>query len=164
MRFKRPILFLIILFNISVFAQEEKKGNSPTETTTVLFVCEHGAARSAIASAYFNKLANEKGLNYRAIFRGTDPDTVLTPGTIKGLAGDGFDVKEWRPIMVKQSDVSLATKVVTFDCSIPVEIKSDKSFIKWDGIPAISKGYQDARDQIRRNVEVLIEELSKRKK
>src|SRR5215813_9354941 len=37
----------------------------------VVFVCEHGAAKSVIATAYFNKLAAERGLAYRATFRGT---------------------------------------------------------------------------------------------
>ena len=30
---------------------------------TILFVCEHGAARSPIAAAYFNKLAENQGLD-----------------------------------------------------------------------------------------------------
>ena len=32
----------------------------------VVFVCEHGAAKSLIAAAYFNKLAGERGLSARA--------------------------------------------------------------------------------------------------
>jgi len=47
----------------------------------ILFVCTHGAARSPIAAAYFNKIAKEQNLNYRAIFKGTEPDSVLTNGT-----------------------------------------------------------------------------------
>ena len=38
--------------SISAAAQQEQ---------TVLFVCEHGAAKSVIAAAQFNKLAKEKG-------------------------------------------------------------------------------------------------------
>jgi arsenate reductase (thioredoxin) len=45
----------------------------------ILFVCEHGAARSTIAAAYFNKFAQQQNLDYVAVFRGTDPDTTLTP-------------------------------------------------------------------------------------
>jgi len=37
----------------------------------VVFVCEHGAAKSVVATAYFNKLAAERGLPFRATFRGT---------------------------------------------------------------------------------------------
>ena len=31
----------------------------------VIFVCEHGAAKSLIAAAYFNKLAAERGMKER---------------------------------------------------------------------------------------------------
>ena len=55
----------------------------------VVFVCEHGAAKSVIAAAYFNKLAGETGLRVRAIARGTNPDPQLSPITIAGLHADG---------------------------------------------------------------------------
>ena len=35
------------------------------QATTVLFMCPHGAAKSLIASAYFQKMAKERGLNVR---------------------------------------------------------------------------------------------------
>ena len=48
----------------------------------VVFVCEHGAAKSVVATAYFNKLAAERGLPFRATFRGTN-STELTSLTLK---------------------------------------------------------------------------------
>jgi len=48
----------------------------------VVFVCEYGAAKTVIAAAYFNKMATEQGLAYRAITRGTAPDeTGYRPAT-----------------------------------------------------------------------------------
>ena len=44
---------------------------STTKAPSVIFVCGHGAAKSVIATAYFNKLSAERGLPYRATFRGT---------------------------------------------------------------------------------------------
>jgi hypothetical protein len=43
-------------------------GTQQVERTqpAIVFVCEHGAAQSLIATAYFNKLAAERGLPYRA--------------------------------------------------------------------------------------------------
>ena len=46
---------------------------SKTASPTVIFVCEHGAAKSVIATAYFNKLAAERGLKARATYRGVNP-------------------------------------------------------------------------------------------
>jgi protein-tyrosine-phosphatase len=36
---------------------------------TVVFVCEHGAAKSVIATTYFNKIAAERGLRAHASVR-----------------------------------------------------------------------------------------------
>ena len=47
-----------------------------TSAPAVVFVCEHGAAKSVVATAYFNKLAAERNLPFRATFRGTVPRTI----------------------------------------------------------------------------------------
>ncbi len=50
----------------------------------VVFVCEHGAAKSLIATAYFNKLASERDLSDRAIFRGVSPRAALSVSAVEG--------------------------------------------------------------------------------
>lgn len=99
--------------------QKTSEKNKETKQV-ILFVCEHGAARSTIAAAYFNKLAKEKELNFKAVFRGTDPDTILTKGTENGLLKDGFDIKDWTPKLVSEQDIKGAYKIVTFDCKLPI--------------------------------------------
>src|SRR5438552_2704780 len=67
-------LFFILLLNAtSTLSFGQNLNKDSTNNAIILFVCEHGAARSTIAAAYFNKLAKEKGLNYKAIFRGINP-------------------------------------------------------------------------------------------
>ena len=58
----------------------------------VVFVCEHGAAKSVVATAYFNKLAAERGLPFRATFRGTAPQDNLSVRAVEGLKADGVTV------------------------------------------------------------------------
>ena len=58
----------------------------------VVFVCEHGAAKSVVATAYFNKLAAERGLPFRATFRGTAPQDNLSVRAVEGLKADGVAV------------------------------------------------------------------------
>ena len=50
----------------------------PAPTPRIVFVCEHGAAKSLIAAAYFNMLAAGRGLPARATFRGVDPQDDLS--------------------------------------------------------------------------------------
>src|SRR3569623_2574281 len=56
----------------------------------VSFVGEHGAAKSVIASEYFNKLAAERGLAGRSVARGADPQAALSVSAVKGLQADGL--------------------------------------------------------------------------
>src|ERR1700716_3028298 len=89
------------------------------EPPTVVFVCEHGSAKSVIAAAHFNRLAESKGLPYRAISRGVHPDAEI-PGNIKaGLSADGLDVSRWKPKMIGDDDIQRAERVVTLACELP---------------------------------------------
>lgn len=126
----------------------------------ILFVCKHGAARSPIAAAYFNKIAAEQNLNYHAIFRGTEPDKDLSSGTAKGLNEDNFDIKNWKPERVSENEINNAFKVITFDCELPINLNPAKTD-QWNGTPPISESYEKARDIIKEKVERLVERLPK---
>jgi arsenate reductase (thioredoxin) len=147
-------------FSVAQKSSEKKKDSKKV----ILFVCEHGAARSTIAAAYFNKLAQEKQLNYTAVFRGTEPDTVLTPGTAKGLIKDSFDISGWKPALVSEQDIKAAYKVVTFDCKLPLKDSLAVITEQWNGIPPISKDYNIARNEIVAKVNQLIGTLPKKAK
>jgi protein-tyrosine-phosphatase len=41
---------------------------------TVVFVCQHGAAKSVLAAALLERLAAEQGVSLRARARGTEPE------------------------------------------------------------------------------------------
>jgi len=152
-------LFFISLFSFSQTSNNNKKNS---KMPVILFVCEHGAARSTVAAAYFNKLAEEQGLNYRAIFRATNPDSTLTPATITGLKEDGFKINNWTPKLVSQMDIDSASQIVTFDCNLPDSLS--KPVIQWNGIPPVSKDYKVARNQIAGKVQQFINELAEKRK
>ncbi|MBI3579738.1 MAG: hypothetical protein HY089_10050 [Ignavibacteriales bacterium] len=161
---KLPKMLLIGLCVLPTFllpGQNVKK--STKSKPIILFVCEHGAARSTIAAAYFNKMATERGLNYQAAFRGTDPDTSLTPDTKNGLTQDGFDVHIWKPMLVSNQDITNASQIITFDCTLPDSDSITKRVEQWNGIPPISNDYRIARNAIIEKVKGLITDLSKHK-
>jgi chromate transport protein ChrA/protein-tyrosine-phosphatase len=86
------------------------------EREQVLFVCEHGAAKSVIAATYFNQLAAERGLSVRATARGADPQEQPSTATVAGLKADGLVPVVERPLPLKADDVRGASRVVAFDC------------------------------------------------
>src|SRR6478672_3071245 len=85
----------------------------------VVFVCEHGAAKSVVAAAYFNKIAAERGLPDRAIYRGANPQAELSVSALKGLREDGLDVPGAKPSPITPGDVTKATHIFAIGCSLP---------------------------------------------
>src|SRR4030095_6320490 len=53
--------------------------------TKVLFLCPHGAAKSVLASAYFQRAARERGLTVRVDSAGIEPQEALAPVVVDHL-------------------------------------------------------------------------------
>src|SRR5205809_7864879 len=90
-----------------------------TRSPSIVFVCEHGAAKSVIATAYFNKLAAERGLPYRATFRGTSPQVDLSTRAVAGLRADGIGIPDGKPSAIATDDVARATDIFAIGCALP---------------------------------------------
>jgi protein-tyrosine-phosphatase len=127
---------------------------------TVVFVCEHGAAKSVIATAYFNKIAAERGLRARATYRGVNPQADLSVNAMKGLKEDGLAVDEHKPVPISQSDVDDATVIFAIGCKLPSNATASGKATNWDDVPD-DRGYGPTRDAIRRHVEDLVDRLLK---
>jgi protein-tyrosine-phosphatase len=126
----------------------------------VLFVCLHGAAKSVVGAAHFRRLAAARGLAVDAVAAGTEPDAELTPGAVKGLTAEGLPATPRRPRPVTLHDLTAATRVVSFGCDVTP--RAGQRVDRWDDVPAISDGYEKARDQIVARVERLVAELAGR--
>ena len=124
----------------------------------IIFVCEHGAAKSIIAAAYFNHLAELANLDTRAIARGTNPDSELSPKTITGLGADGLTSTGTIPQKLSLADVQDAQQIVTF-CELPQEYQTKAAIEKWDDVPPVSENYEKARDIIVERLNLLIDSL-----
>ena len=96
-----------------------QSANAPAKPPNVVFVCEHGAAKSVIATAYFNKRAAERGLPYRAAFRGTSPQDDSSTRAVAGLRADGIAMPEGKPSAIAPDDVERATHIFAIGCTLP---------------------------------------------
>jgi protein-tyrosine-phosphatase len=128
----------------------------------VIFVCEHGAAKSVVATAYFNKLARERGLPFRATFRGTDPQADLSVSALQGLREDGVEAPDGKPAALSSRDVAAATHVFAIGCTLPAVATRSGKAGDWSDVPD-GQGYGPMRDAIVRHVTALIDELERKK-
>jgi arsenate reductase (thioredoxin) len=153
---KASLLISLCTFtSFFVFAQNDVKKNQVKQT--ILFVCEHGAGRSAIAASYFNKKAEKQGLIYRAIFRGIDPQEALGASTKNGLIKDSVDVTSLIPIKLSKNDIAKAYKLITLDCTLPSTF--NKADTHWTGIE-MNGNYEVSKKQIALKVDSLLTQLS----
>lgn len=125
----------------------------------VVFVCEHGAAKSVIASEYFNKLAAERGLAVRAVARGADPQAALSVSALRGLQADGLPPQLAAPRPLAASELRSSARIVAFDCRSPAMRPLAAMDACWDDVPTVSEDYGRARDAIRTHVAAMVEDM-----
>ena len=123
---------------------------------TVLFVCEHGAAKSVIAAELFRHLARERGLTVTCEAAGLEPDEAIPAHVIAGLASDGIEITNRRPAQVTDDLIARAARVATFGCDVP----TGPQVTRWDGVPMVSDGYAPARTAIAERVSSLLDEIA----
>jgi len=134
-------------------------GQDKPQAESILFVCEHGSAKSLIAAAHFNRLAEQRGLPHRAIARGINPDPEIPEQVRASLAKDGLDVATWKPEKVAENDVREAARVVTFACKVPFSRNITKKLVDWQDVPSTSADYERARAIIVNKIDALIKTL-----
>lgn len=125
----------------------------------VVFVCQHGSAKSVIAALYFNKIATEKGLGLRAVSRGIQPDEQLQEATRQGLRQDGMEVPEYQAAALNERVAGRAKRVVTIGIESELSYLNRSRSLQWNDVPSVSKDYQAARADMVRKVEALIDDL-----
>ena len=133
-------------------------GLQSSQQAHVVFVCEHGAAKSLIATAYFNKLAAERGLSARATFRGVDPQDELSVRAVAGLKADGLLIPTGQPSAIAATDVNAATHIFAIGCVLPSSALSSGKAASWDDVPD-DQGYEAMRTAIVRHVRALVDSL-----
>jgi len=151
-------LVVNLMFGVAVNGQKQDDSKGTDQTPVIVFVCEHGAAKSVVAAAHFNKLARERGLNLRAIARGTNPDKEIAPKAALGLQTDGLTSSESAPKRISKADLTNARRVVTF-CLLPDDYPGEVKVENWDGVPPMDEDYGKARDWLVERVNRLLEEL-----
>ena len=149
-----------IMLSLAVAAGCSTSVSQPTvqrSAQPIIFVCEHGAARSVIAAAWFNKLAAEKRLAFRAVARGVTPQNDLSASTVAGLRRDGVEFPSDKPRGLTKAETDSAAAVMTF-YPLPPAMKPERPESTYE-VPAPGDGYDQSRDAILVHVRALLDEL-----
>ena len=156
------ILFISTIVAVVVsgsLGARQRDDAAPPRPTTVLFLCPHGAAKSILASAYFERLAKERGLNVRVESAGTDPDPTVSPAVAAHLERQGYPAPRSNPRKVNANDLESANVVISIGCDLSGLEAPRGRLVRWDEVPSPSEDLARADEAIRKRVTDLIEEL-----
>lgn len=129
-------------------------------TSTILFLCPHHAAKSVMAAAYFNQLAQQKGLAATAISAGTEPSVAIMPSVIELLQRDGVDVAGQTPRRVTPDELAQSQRIVSMGCTAEELNVASERLDLWNDVPPASQNLAGTREAILAHVRELITELS----
>jgi protein-tyrosine-phosphatase len=146
------------MLTTAILAQQTK---TTSTKPTVVFVCEHGSAKSIIAAVEFERMAKEKGLDLNILARGTNPDAEIPSPVRDGLKADGYDAGSLKPTKVSEKDLKGATRIVSFGPDLKPWLADPAAVLDWSATPSVSQDYRTAREYIRQQLETLLKDLKK---
>jgi arsenate reductase len=126
---------------------------------TVLFACVHNAGRSQMAAAWFNLLSDP--VKAQAISAGTDPGPRVHPEVVTAMNEVGADLSGAATLKLTTELVRQAEWLITMGCGdqcpvVPGLRRDDWPLEDPKGQPIAR--VREIRDEIRRRVEMLLEQ------
>src|SRR4029453_13808048 len=126
---------------------------------SVLFVCVHNAGRSQMAAAFLSHLS---GGAVEVRSAGSEPADQVNPGALQGVAEVGIDIATEKPKILTDEAVRESDVVITMGCGDTCPFYPGKSYEDWvldDPAGKDVAAVRPIRDEIRRRVEALLDEL-----
>jgi hypothetical protein len=105
----------------------------------ILFVCQFGTTKSAIARELFRRRALERGVTVAAISRGLTIEDHISPTLRQRLVAEGINPNADAPKVLEPQDWQSATLVVAFNplpSAVPVAKIRD-----WIDLPSLNESY-----------------------
>ena len=126
---------------------------------SVLFVCVHNAGRSQMAAGFLRHLAGDT-IEVRSA--GSEPAGRINPVAMQAMAEEGIDITAEQPKILTTEAVEASDVVITMGCGDTCPFYPGKRYEDWVLDDPAGHGIEvvrPIRDEIRRRVEHLIEEL-----
>lgn len=156
--FRCTVFFFAVVIGLGMPSAAQRNNSSQ-----ILFVCEHGNVKSIMAMSYFNRLAEQRGSKFRAIARGTSPNSTNIPAAIAdGLRKDGFDLRDFRPMALSESDLRSSYKAIMIGTDLPkVSHGIGATPEVWSDVPPATLDFNAARDSLKDQVAKLLDKLER---
>jgi protein-tyrosine-phosphatase len=152
---------LVPLLGAALLAAQPESKTAPPK---IVFVCEHGAAKSVIAARELEKLARERGISIQAVSRGTTPDPEIPLPVRTGLKEDGIEIGTMKPVQLKPEDLRDAARVISFGPDLSAVAGPMLKVDDWAATPDVSANFPAARDYIVKRLQTLLDQIAEAKR
>ena len=126
---------------------------------TVLFVCVHNAGRSQMAAGFLQHLGDGR---VEVLSAGSEPTDRVNPVAVAAMAEVGIDIAAATPKVLTADAVRVSDVVVTMGCGDACPFFPGTRYEDWELDDPAGQGIEAVRpirDEIRRRVEKLVQEL-----
>ena len=137
-------------------------GRRAEAPTRVLFICDFGTAKSAIARELFRRRVQERGVAATAFSRGLAIEDHVTPRLRERLAQDGIDPARDAPMKLAPGDLAKADVIVSF-AKLPDPVA--KSLMRdWTSLGSVVTDYEHSMPDLKARIDRLIDDIVARRK
>ena len=126
----------------------------------ILFVCQAGTAKSAIAREIFKKRAKERGIAVDVFSRGLVIEDHLSPALKENLRSDQIDTNAEPALPLQPGDWTAADILVNFN-PLPTSVQH-KDVRDWTDVPSVNDDYANAKRIMGKRIDELLNELAKK--
>jgi Low molecular weight phosphotyrosine protein phosphatase len=132
--------------------------NARAKRPAILFVCQAGTAKSAIAREIFKKRAKERGIDTKVFSRGLLIEDHISPELRQKLLADGIDTTAESARTLIPSDWAAADIMVIFN-PLPTSI-NHADVRNWSDVPSVNGDYVNALALIVQRIDLLLTEIA----
>ena len=133
--------------------------NASKPVTRVLFVCQFGTVKSAIARELFRRQAVRRGIPVTVFSRGITPGPHLAISARDHLRADGIIIDGEAVQPLQQPDLLEADLVIAFN---PLPASMHTSVLRdWSEVPSVNDAYHLARADLDRRIDLLLDEIAR---
>ena len=156
---RRQLLAVLALAAASVGARAaEAPQVKPGSTPRVLFICQFGSVKSAIARELFRRRAAERHIAVVADSRGLTPEEHASAKLLEELRKEGIDPGADPLRKLERADIERADLMVLFDTPPPglgLEIARD-----WRDLGSFNDDYENTKADLETRIDGLLDEVA----
>nr|WP_294004370.1 hypothetical protein [Sphingomonas sp.] len=155
-----PLSRRLFLVGAGAFAVSCATGRSHAAPARLLFVCQFGSVKSAVAREWLRRRAAERHMPLTVESRGLTPEAHVSPALAAALKADGINsaADPLRQFAIR--DAAAVDIVILFD-KAPAVAALGKSR-DWSDLGSMNADYPAARADLLQRIDRLLDEIGKR--